>query len=284
MPPGSAPVIVVTGATSGVGAASAALFARQGARVVVVARDRDRAEAIRATLPGAPPPVIADLATLAGMRSAAEALRSAYPSVDVLVNNAGGVFMRREETVDGRERTFALNVLAPYVLTTLLVPSLRTAPHPRVVNVASAAHHGAHLHFDDLESHARYRGFSVYSRSKLALILETRAFARRWRADDLAFFAVHPGFVRSRFGLANGRAFAFGMRITMGLGGISPARAARTVAYAALSPDLAGRTGDYIARARIAHASREADAAADGDRLMSVLAGWSGLPSDGPLA
>jgi len=273
------PTVVITGATSGVGAASAARLARRGAHVVVVGRDRARAEAMALTLPGAAAPVVADLSTMSGIRSAADALRSSHPRIDVLINNAGAVYMRREETVDGHERTLALNVLAPYALTRLLEPSLRAANHPRVVNVASAAHHGAHLHFDDLEARGRYRGFSVYSRSKLALILETRALARRWKPDELALFAVHPGFVRSRFGLNNGGGFGFGMRVLMGLVGISPSRAARTVEFAAFSPALSGRTGDYIAREGIATASSEASIDADGDRLLTILAGWSGLPA-----
>jgi retinol dehydrogenase-12 len=272
------PTVVITGATSGVGAASAARIARRGARVVVVGRNRARAEAMTATLPGAAPPVIADLSTMSGIRSAADTLRSSHPRIDVLINNAGAVYMRRGETVDGHERTIALNVLAPYALARLLEPTLRAAPHPRIVNVASAAHHGAHLHFDDLEARERYRGFSVYSRSKLALILETRALARRWRPEDLAVFSVHPGFVRSRFGWNNGGGFAFGMRVLMGLVGISPDRAARTVEFAAFSPTLSGRTGDYIAREHIASASSEASIDADGDRLLAILAEWSGLP------
>jgi NAD(P)-dependent dehydrogenase (short-subunit alcohol dehydrogenase family) len=279
MPSASPATIVITGATSGVGEASARLLASLGARVVIVARDPARAQAVASDLPGPrAAPVIADLSTVAGVRSAADALQTAYPRIDVLVNNAGGVFMRRETTADGHERTIALNVLAPYLLTRLLEPALRRAASPRVVNIASAAHRGAHLDLDDLDSVRRYRGFSVYGRSKLALILITRAFARRSNPSDLAFFSVHPGFVRSRFGHNNGGAFGLGMRLAMVLGGISPERAAKTVAFAATSPTLSGRSGEYISRERIARASAESRVDGDGERLWTVLAGWSGLP------
>jgi len=275
---GAAPTVVITGATSGIGAATAHRFASDGARVVVVARDPARAEAVRASLPGThPPPVIADLSVLSQVRTAAGAIRDLGLSVDVLINNAGAVFMRREVTSEGHERTLALNVLAPFTLTRLLEPALRSAPHPRVVFVSSAAHYGTHLRFDDLES-VHYRGFSVYGRSKLALILVARAFARRHRPEELAFFAVHPGFVRSRFGLNNGGGFSLGMRFLMRIGGIAPATAARTVVFAATSPSLAGRSGDYIAKERIVQASKEASVDADGERLWKVLAAWSGLP------
>lgn len=272
------PAVVITGATSGVGQATAHRLAEHGARVLVVARDRARAEAERATLPGAPPPpVIADLSTVAGVRAAAGSIRAVFPRIDVLINNAGAVFTRRATTADGHERTMALNVLAPYLLTRLLEPELRAAPHPRVVNTASAAHYGAHLRWDDLES-TRYRGFSVYGRSKLALILVTRAFARRHRPEELAFFAVHPGFVRSRFGLNNGGGFSWGIRAAMAIGGISPAEAARTLEFAATSPSLAGRSGEYISKERIASTSKEAEVTEDGERLWTILAGWSSLP------
>jgi NAD(P)-dependent dehydrogenase (short-subunit alcohol dehydrogenase family) len=275
-------IAVVTGGTSGIGLATAEALTRLQRSVVIVARDRERAESTVAglrALGGAPPlpPVIADLSTRAGVASAASALTEAYPRISILVNNAGGIFTRREVTSDGHERTFALNVLAPYALTRSLAGPLHAAEGARVVNVASAAHRGHRIDFSDLEGAQRYRGWTAYGRSKLAIILLTYAFARR--DPPVQYFAVHPGFVRSGFGKNNAGGMARMIAVTMALFAISPERAARTVAYAATSPDLQGLTGRYVARERVARSSAASDVAADGDRLYDVVGQMTGFSS-----
>lgn len=272
------PPWVVTGATRGIGLATATALAEAGETVLLVGRDRVRldraAEQVRRSGPVAGT-VVADLATRPGVRAAAAEIRGAHPILRGLVNNAGGIFVRREVNADGDERTFALNVLAPFALTQLLGEALAEG-HGRVVNIASAAHHGASVDFDDLDG-TRYTAWSAYSRSKLELILLTAAFARRRPPETTAYFAVHPGFVRSGFGINNGGGFAFGMRIAMTIGGISPRRAARTVLYAARSPELTGRSGLYVARQHVTTPSAAAGRAADGERLWEAVSRRLGM-------
>ncbi|EQD57783.1 short-chain dehydrogenase/reductase SDR, partial [mine drainage metagenome] len=178
-------VVVLTGATSGIGLAAARNVAALGAHTVLVgrgdARVRAVADSIRAATPDARVDAIGvpDLAARDGWEAVAARLRDDYPSLHVLVHVAGAMFGRREETADGIERTFALNVLAPLALTLRLSDRLIRSAPARVVNVASAAHRGARVPWDDLEARQRYRPFAVYGRSKLELILLTRELARR---------------------------------------------------------------------------------------------------------
>ncbi|MCI4361483.1 MAG: SDR family NAD(P)-dependent oxidoreductase [Thermoplasmata archaeon] len=280
-------IAVITGPTSGIGRATARALARLGYALVLVARDRARAEALAAELGengGRAEVVIADLSLVSQVRSAAGEIAGRHPAIHLLVNNAGAVFTRRELTAEGHERTFALNVLAPFLITRLLLPNLRAAgAGARVVDVSSAAHHGARLDLANLESRPPYHGFSVYSRSKLALLLVGRAFAARSPGHDVVFVVVHPGFVRSRFGLANGGGFAIAMRFAM-LFGISPTKAARTVIYAATSPDLDRASGAYVAHERIAKSSRAALDVSTGTGLWAELSRLTGLPESLPSA
>ena len=245
-------VAVVTGGTSGIGKEVALGLARQGATTVVVGRGADRASGVAAELAGVSgnPQVEAlrvdDLARMADTRELAAALLDRYPSIHILVNNAGAYFRRRDETPDGLERTFALNVLSPYMLTALLAPRLTASAPARVVNVSSAAHRGARVDFTDLQSSRRFSGFSVYGASKLELLWLTREFARRLNGKGVTVNAVHPGFVRSGFALNNGGGTAFGMRILGRLFGRSVVRGADTPIFVASAPELASVTGGYF--------------------------------------
>jgi retinol dehydrogenase-12 len=274
---------IVTGATSGIGAAVTHDLLGLGLDVIPVGRDPARLEALRSHLAAPGPGTLrgayrADLGRLGEVRRLAGQILAEVPTIDLLVNNAGALFARREVTPDGHERTWALNVLSPYLLTRLLEPRLRSgAPGARVVNVASEAHRGARLDFDDLELTRRYRGYRAYARSKLALVLLTRAFARRAPGGAPTYFAVHPGLVRTRFGSGNSGGIGWAWRIATLLG-ISPERAARTVVYAARAPELAGRSGAYIAHARIARPSAEGRDDAAADRLWIRVAAMVGLP------
>ncbi len=194
------------------------------------------------------------------------------------MNNAGAYYRRRETTADGIERTFALNVLAPFVLTTELEGALRAGAPSRVVQVGSAAHRGYALDFSDLQSERAYRGFAAYGRSKLALLLLTRELARRWPANEVAVNAVHPGFVRSGFGRNNSGATALGIRVASALFGTSVLRGADTPVFAATDPSVAGITGEYFVRRRTtpgSAASRDPEAAARLYRVCAELAGTS---------
>jgi retinol dehydrogenase 12 len=273
---------VVTGATSGIGFETAREFARRGAEVLLVGRvaercaasvDRIRSETGNLHLRSA----VADLASLRAVRILAEQVSASVSRLDVLVNNAGAIFARRSETEDGFERTWALNVLSPFLLSRLLQNRLRASAPARIVNVSSAAHFGARLDFENLEARGHYSGYRTYGRSKLALILISRAMARRLESDRVTVNALHPGFVATRFGLANGGGFAAGVWFTSRLFGIRPAKGARTTLYVATAAELAGVTGRYFARGRESVASAKAGREADGERLWQICSQQTGL-------
>ena len=196
-------VCVVTGATSGIGKATATALARQGAQVVLVGRDRGRSEATAAELAkvaASPPQVeIADLSSMAQVRALADRL-NAMDRIDVLINNAGFVAGRRGTTEDGFEEVFAVNHLAPFLLTNLLLGKLTASAPARVITVTSDAHTAAKLDLDDLQLEHRWDSWRSYSNSKLANILFTRELARRTAGTGVTANCAHPGVVRSGFG------------------------------------------------------------------------------------
>ena len=255
--PWAGTVAVVTGATSGLGVEIAFGLARSGATTVVVGRGEDRArDAARAIAARSGNPLVesvgvSDLALRAEQRRLAEVLASRYPAIGILVNNAGGIFTRRDVTSEGLERTFALNVLAPFVLTERLAAPLRGGRGGRVVNLSSGAHRGQRLVLDDLQMGRRYSGWTAYGRSKLALLLLTREFARRFGAAGPTVNAVHPGFVRTGFAQNNGGWTARFVRIAGRVGGRTPEHGAETPIYVATEPSLSGVTGQYFADRRI---------------------------------
>jgi retinol dehydrogenase-14 len=275
--------VVVTGATSGIGLATAAALRTRVRTLVLVGRDGSRlaetARSLASDDTGATVRThLADLSQLAEVRRLAAELAAAYPAIDVLVNNAGAYFSRRELTSEGIERTWALNVLAPYLLTRLLRDSLRAAARARVINVSSAAHVGAKLDFDDLEASRRYSGFRVYGRSKLALLLLTHEFARRWSVDHIAVNALHPGLVRSRFAQNNRGGTALAIRAATRAFGISSKRGAVTPVYLAVSPQVEGTTGAYFVRARAVRSSTASYDAPGALRLWGLCAERVGFP------
>jgi NAD(P)-dependent dehydrogenase (short-subunit alcohol dehydrogenase family) len=288
MPPSSRPVdmsgrvVVVTGATSGIGREVARGVARAGATTVVVGRGEGRAARAAEEIgretgnPHVRSVRVDDLAVQAQVRALAEGLLAGFPAIHVLVNNAGAYFHRREVTPDGLERTFALNVLAPYVLSTLLLPRLRASAPARIVNVSSAAHQGARVDFADLQSSARYSGFSVYGSSKLELIWLTREFARRLSGTGVTVNAVHPGFVRSGFARNNGGAVAAGVRVAS-LFARSIRRGADTPFYLATAPEVDSVTGAYFSDRTQRPGSAESNDMAKARQLMDACARFSGV-------
>ena len=263
---------VITGATSGIGLAAAQALAARGASLALVGRDRNRGEAALARVRAAAPDVrarvhYADLLSIAEVRRLGGELLAAYPRIDVLVNNAGALFQRREVTQDGLERTFALNQMAYFLLTQLLRDRLAASAPARVVSVASRAHERAVLDLDDLNLERGYSGWIAYSRSKLANILFTRELARRLAGTGVTANCLHPGFVASRFGDNNGGPFRWGMSLAKRFAAISEERGAETVVYLASDPAVAATTGGYFARSRPATPS----AAAQDDRTAARL-------------
>ena len=247
-------VVVITGATSGIGLVAARKLAQAGARIVMVARDRSRAETavdvLRAAGPQANHTVYyADLSRLDEMKRVAGEIAAAEPRIDVLINNAGALFNSRRTTPDGLELTFATNHMSYFVVTLGLEERLRTTAGARVVSTASGAHRGAHLDFDDLQSARNYRGFAVYGRTKLCNILFTRELARRWRDRGVTANCFHPGFVATRFGDRSGGAFSAMVRAAKTFA-LSPEKGAETLVYLASSPEVVNVTGEYFYQCR----------------------------------
>jgi NAD(P)-dependent dehydrogenase (short-subunit alcohol dehydrogenase family) len=290
-------VVVITGATSGIGQAAAEKLATMGARLVLVARDQARAEATRARLlelgPGAAATVhYADLLRLSEMKRVAGEIAAAEPRIDVLINNAGALFGRRHISQDGLEFTFALNHMSYFVLTHQLLHRLRASAPARIVNTASDAHEAATLDFEDLQSAKVYGksdflewlrfggpGFKVYGRSKLCNILFTRELARRLTGTGVTANALHPGFVATRFGDQSGGLISFGIKIGK-LFALSPEKGAETLVYLASSPEVAAASGGYYYKCRLGATSKSAQDDASARRLWAESAKLAALPED----
>ena len=200
---------IVTGASAGIGQAIAQGLAACGAQVVLVCRSRARAEAaqnaIRTATGNAEIDIaLADLSSQVEIRRLAQELLQRYPRIHALVNNAGVVNTKRTVTVDGIETVFAVNHLAYFLLTQLLLPRLIDSAPARIVNIASDAHHWDRLDFDDLQNHRRYRGLKVYAQSKLCNLLFTRELARRIASTGVTVNSLHPGGVATGLGWNNG--------------------------------------------------------------------------------
>jgi NAD(P)-dependent dehydrogenase (short-subunit alcohol dehydrogenase family) len=277
-----AKTIVITGATSGIGEVAALRLAEQGAHIIFTARDKARAEATLAALNKANPARphayhMADLSRLSEMKRVG-ALLAAEPRLDILINNAGALFNTRRMTEDGLEMTFALNHMSYFVITHLLLDKLKATPHARIVSTASGAHRGAKLRFDDLQSRKGYRGFAVYSKSKLCNILFTRELARRLAASNVTANCLHPGFVATRFGDQSGGVVGKLVGVAKNVGAISPDEGAKTLIHLAASPGVEGVSGEYFYKCRIDTPDAPARNDADAGRLWDIsekLAGFA---------
>jgi len=264
--------VIITGATSGIGEVAAVRLAEQGARIVFTARDKARADETMAALNRANPSGghavhMADLSRLSEMKRVGAEL-GREPQIDVLVNNAGALFNKRQETEDGLEMTFALNHMAYFVITNLLLGKLKAGA--RIVTVASNAHRGAKLDFDDLQSRRGYVGFPVYSKSKLCNILFNRELARRIAGSGVTANALHPGFVATRFGDNSGGLMRTVLKVAKPLGAISPEEGAMTMVYLASSPEVAVISGAYFYECRSATPTAEARNDEDAKKLWQV--------------
>ena len=246
-------VVLVTGATGGIGKATAIGLATMGARVGITGRDLIRAEQAAADIRSASgnPAVdvfAADMSSQAEVRRLAGAVLDAYPRLNVLVNNVGGFWAHRHPTADGLEHTFALNHLAPFLLTNLLLDRLKTSAPARVVTVSSGAQASGRIDFDDLQGARSYSGQRAYSQSKLANILFTNELARRLRGTGVTANSVHPGVVRTNFGSEDQAGFFQIISPLVRPFLKTPAQGARTQIYLATSPDVDAITGQFFAK------------------------------------
>ena len=274
-------VCLVTGATSGIGLTTALGLAQQGATVILVARTRERGAAALARIRDEAGSrsahfLAADLSAQAEVRQLAHEFQARYPRLDILINNVGGFFHRRQESADGIEMTWALNVLGPFLLTKLLVPRLKASAPARVLNVSSVMQRVAHMHFDDLEGKQRYNRVRAYSQSKLALVLLAYEFARRLDGTGVTVNALNPGFVAT--GIISGNAGRLWrlFQAAANLVAISPQEGAQTSLYLASSPDVAGTTGQYFEGSKAVPSSPDSYDLATGQRLWRVCLEMTG--------
>ena len=278
--------VLITGANSGIGKATAVILAERGADVTITSRNRERGEAaaadIRSEAGGRGSVRVGDLdlARLSSVRSFAEQFRAEHPKLDVLILNAGLTSALRQVTEDGYEMLFQVNHLGHFLLTQLLLDRVTTAAPSRVVVVASVAHKGGALDFGDLQSERSYSAMRVYARSKLANVLFARELARRLEGTGVTVNSMHPGTVRTGWGGDGDGGFFLTWGIRMARWAfLSPRQAGLRVAYLAAGREVEGRTGGYYVRNRLtepAPAGRDDDAAR---RLWEVSEELLGLPS-----
>ena len=274
--------IVLTGATSGIGRATALGLARLDSRLILVGRDAGRAEETVAeirTQTGRKDVEIVrgDFARLADVRRVGEEILARTDAIHVLVNNAGVTLMKRTTTPDGYETTFAVNHLAYFLLTGLLLPRLfAAAPGARIVNVASDAHRWGPLDLDDLQNERAYKPMRVYGQSKTANILWTRELARRLTGKGVTVNALHPGAVATRLGRGNGPLLDLVQR-AIGLFMRSPEQGAATSLYLASDPALEGVSGRYFADRKEKQPAPHATDDTTARRLWEISEGLTGF-------
>jgi retinol dehydrogenase 12 len=260
-------IVLVTGATSGIGLETARALARRGAHILVGARDLPRGQAVVDDLKrrGCVAELLPiDLASWDSVRRAAAHIASNQSRLDVLVNNAATVTRARQMTPDGHERIWATNFLGPFLLTRLLLPKLHASSQPRVVNVSSNAHFGGRLNWEDLELSRGFRGLRAYSNSKLALVLFTRELARR--EPRLAVNAVHPGVIATRIWRAAPAPIAWLLQLVLP----SAEKGARPVVRLAAAPELEGVSGRYFDKFRETEPAPAGRNDADAARLWEI--------------
>jgi NAD(P)-dependent dehydrogenase (short-subunit alcohol dehydrogenase family) len=273
--------VVITGATSGIGLVAASTLASQGARIVLIARDRGRAEQALAKVQAAGPQAAhavhhANLSRLTEMKRVAEAIASTEPRIDVLINNAGAMFSARQVTGEAFEMTFATNHLAYFVITNLLLSVLKGSPGARIVSTASDAHKRGSLDFTDLQMNRGYTPFGMYGRTKLMNILFTRELARRLAGTGVTANCLHPGFVNTRFGNESGGWMGLAVKTAKRFA-LTPEQGAKTLIYLATSPEVAEVTGEYFYECKVATPTAEAQSDLEAKRLWDVTAQLTGV-------
>lgn len=274
---------MVTGATDGIGKETALALAKQGATVVITARNQAKGQKVVDELSqnSSNPNIhllVADLSVMSEVRKLAIEFKSQYQRLDVLINNAGGFFDTRQVTKDGLEYTFALNHLAYFLLTDLLLDTLKASAPSRVVNVSSAASANAKMNWDDLQYGGRYSNFTAYSQSKLANVLFSNALARRLEGTGVAVNSLHPGLVATRFGdNSKNPLMRLAMSAVKRFGAISPERGAATSVFLASSKEVEGISGRYFDNKKaVAPNSIALDIAAQ-DKLWAISSKLVGL-------
>ena len=243
-------ICVVTGATSGIGKETAQSLALKGAHVIIVGRNLKKCVATVNSIKEKTGNTLvdyycADLSDLSQVRQLANDLKQKYPRIDVLLNNAGSYFTTRQESVDGFEMSLALNYLSPFLLTSLLLDTLKQSNQGRIINVSSTAQFQGEINFEDLQSKHNFDGFKVYAQSKLALMLFSYELAERLKDTNITVNTLHPGLVASNFGKNNGL-LRFYLRRIIKRNEITPFEGSKTCTYLATSDEVSEITGGYF--------------------------------------
>lgn len=243
-------ICLITGGTNGLGKSTALLLAKMGATVVIVGRDTLKTEKVVEELRMASGnnnihSLVADLSSQADVRRLAGEFKAKYPQLHVLINNAGAAFTQRQLSSDGVEMTLALNHLAGFLLTNLLLDTLKASAPARIINVSSGGHTAGRIDFDNLQGEKMY-GFDAYLNSKLANVLFTVELAKRLAGAQVTVNALDPGLTATGFGANNGKVMATLVKVFAPLVMRSPEKGAETSVYLASSPAVATVTGKYF--------------------------------------
>jgi NAD(P)-dependent dehydrogenase (short-subunit alcohol dehydrogenase family) len=267
----SGKICLITGGTSGIGKETARAMAQMGAHVVIAARNLELAEKVKQELITATGNVhidvmLCDFVSFASIMTFAKSFTAKYDRLHILINNAGLMERERKLSRDGIELTFAVNHLAPFLLTKLLLDTVKASAPARIVNVASDAHRGGVINFDDIEGKQNFGGWKAYSQSKLANILFTRHLATMLRGSGVTVNCLHPGVVATNFFNLIPAPFRFLAKFFM----LTPEKGAETTIYLASSPEVENVSGEYFNKKKIALTSSQAQDADTAERLWRI--------------
>lgn len=267
-------VCIITGATSGIGKAAALKIAAAGLTLGLIGRNKDKlaqtTQEIKTTNKNA---IIhtfqADLSSIKQIRVLAKAIHKQFDKIDILINNAGAIFLKREMTIDGYEKTFALNHLAYFLLTNELLPLLKKSPTARIINVSSTAHKSGRINVQDIMMEKQYNGFFAYANSKLANVLFTYELARRLANTNIRVNCLHPGVIATEFSKNNNGLIPFLVKAIKPFI-LTPEEGAKTTIYLALSEEVQNTTGKYFVKCKSVRSSSLSYNAQIGKKLWEL--------------